>query len=63
MVHSSISSQEAVKRNQLAQQHQVAQAIVGEEDNIKHLRFAINVLVVEEKRCSTRLEGLRGRKP
>jgi len=60
---SSISSQEAAKRNQLTQQHQIARAIIEEEDNIRHLRFAINVLIVEEKRCSTRLEGLRGRKP
>jgi len=59
----SISPQEAAKLNRLSQQHQIAQGIAEEEDNIRHLRFAINVLIVEEKRCSTRLEGLRGRKP
>lgn len=63
MTRSSIPSQEAAERNRLQQQHQVARAIVEEEDNIRHLRFAINVLIAEEKRCSTRLEGLRGRKP
>lgn len=63
LTRSSISPREAAERNHLTQKHQVAQAIVEEEDHIRHLRFVINILRVEEKRCLTRLEGLRGRKP
>jgi hypothetical protein len=60
---STVSPQERAKRNQLAQQHQIAKAIAEEEEAIRHLWFRINILIAEEKRCLTRLEGLRGRKP
>jgi hypothetical protein len=61
LTRSSISPQEAAKRNQLAQKHQTAQEIVAEETAIGHLRFGINTLIIEEKRHLTRLEALRGR--
>jgi hypothetical protein len=43
-VTSSISPQEAAKRNQLHQKHQIAQEIAATEEAIRHLEFSLGAL-------------------